>query len=189
MPIIIIEGGELVGKTSVVRALQDMIPYHTLIKLSGYPTSTVQDMRERGAMVARQYEHFKNLIATFSNDRIRTLIFDRYSTTEKVMFPHSFQFGDMADSLRFMKHMGAKQFILTAPVDVLKARYNERRAANSLENQGFRTIIEVHERYKQEAQESPIDTVIINNDGSYSIREIAEQIINEARVPIYSIDD
>ena len=189
MAIIIIEGGELVGKTSVVRALQDMIPYHTLVKLSGYPTSVVSNTEERGMMVAKQYNNLGGFISVFSEDKYRTLIFDRYSTTERVMFPESFSYGRMMSSLRLMKVMGAKQFILTAPVDILKARYDERRRHNSLENQTFHSIIDIHRKYVEESRNTPIDTTLISNDGSYTVQEIAEHIVALAGVKIHRIDD
>ena len=189
MPVIIIEGGELVGKTSIIRALQDKIPYHTLIKLSGYPTSTISSTYSRACDVAGQYDLMMPIIEKFARDRIRTLIFDRFCTTEKIMFPTSFSVGNMDIYLDHAAQYGVEQFILTAPDNVLEVRHSERVKSCDLERQQLSSILKVHEQYRREAADTPLITRLVDNDGSKSPSDIALEVIKLANIPLYSITD
>lgn len=191
MAIIIIEGGEVVGKTSIVRALQDKIPYHTLLKLSGLPTSKITDMKERGKMMEEQYNAVIPLLFSFSRQKgiERTLIIDRFSTTEKVMYRESFDYGNLLKAERYAVLCQAKQVILSAPAHVITQRFDNRCKASSLESQTLSAILDVHRRYIHESVTSPISTAMIVNDGSLTVDEIADKIINLFKIPIYQIND
>lgn len=187
MPIIIIEGGESTGKTSVVRALQDMIPYHTLIKLSGMPTNRYY-MEERARLVAQQYDLMVPIINKFTQEKLRTLIFDRYVLSEAILNNSSYKLGNMKVFDNHAKQCGVKQFILTANNEELGRRYLARTSNNNLEKQSYKSILELNDRYKSYKDYTSIDTELIDCTGK-TITEVAKLIVIKAKVQLLQITD
>jgi thymidylate kinase len=191
MPIVIIEGGELVGKTSVVRALQDMISYHTLIKLSGLPTDTGMSMAERGNMMHKQYASVLKIMEHFHNhDSDRTLIFDRFVTTEKLMFPESYESGGLSVFEKLASMYGAIQFVLVAHPETLQIRHRTRVNQNPLEKQSLRNILDINNKYYDEyADKAIIDTKLIHSSNDVTPSEMAIQIIKSAGIKLFEVKD
>lgn len=187
MPIIIIEGGELTGKTSVVRALQDMIPYHTLIKLSGIPTNRY-GIEERARLVSQQYDLMVPIINKFSQGKLRTLIFDRYVLSEAILNNPSYRLGNMKVFDNHAKQCSVKQFILTADNEELGRRYLTRTSNNNLEKQSYKSIIELNSKYKGYRDYTSIDTELIDCTGK-TITEVAKLIIIKAGIQLLQIVD
>lgn len=75
-PVILLEGADCVGKTTMIRRLQDLIPKHNLVKLSGDPLQRPENVYMRNVYLAST--------AMFHNSPLNTWLIDRYTPSERV---------------------------------------------------------------------------------------------------------
>lgn len=100
--ILIIEGAQGVGKSTVTTMLREQIPYSNLYRLSG-----IQDKSEKGK--DKLFGHFVSLIQYLETDaKINagfTHIFDRFFTTEYCYSRCGYTGNDFSNSAKFLTNM------------------------------------------------------------------------------------
>jgi thymidylate kinase len=74
-PIILLEGTDCVGKTTIIRQLQNLIPSHNLVKLSGAPG-------QKDNLYMRQVYTASTML--FQASHRNTWLIDRYTPSERV---------------------------------------------------------------------------------------------------------
>lgn len=136
--VIVLEGPDGTGKSSVARLLSDKLPLSNLIKLSGAPkeVTSAEWMQE----VYWEFCHFLVLMGNRAH-----VILDRFAPSEFVYSP-IFKGYDASYTLQFMgmlhDHVNIHYFYLTASIDTVLARIVKKSKVQDNEKHPDKTTLE-----------------------------------------------
>jgi thymidylate kinase len=175
--LLILEGVEAVGKTSIARELQNIIPLHTLIKFSGSP----KDVNDNSYM-RNIYEGCMDLFLALEK---QVLILDRFYLSEMV-YSQLFKNYDtdyLFDYDYWIKtYTDAKLFYFNASDDALQERLEKKRVEFSRENHpSFDTIKRIQREYIVQLEYLTIPVYWVETDG-LTPRQIAERVVSYAGI-------
>ena len=128
--LIIIEGAQGVGKTTITTLLREQIPYSNLYRLSGIKDKT----KEHGLpKISRHYDNLLNYLEN-ANDLGFTSIFDRIFTTEMVYSKlgyAQYDFSEIYNSLilnfsQLKEHFNIYFYVLTSSKAILERNLSKR---------------------------------------------------------------
>lgn len=185
--IIILEGADYTGKTTVSRVLQNLIPNHAYIKLSQPKDLTGQDR------VEALYNTFKataQLCEAMPNNHI---IIDRFTTSEKVYGPmfKGFQLSDYESFTAVERHMarlGAHHFLLVAGDDAMRLRYQAKvREFPNEKHVDPDMAIKVQDAYLRLYQSDHTGYIMdhdhLINTNNYAPVQVAYSVLNHTGIP------
>lgn len=146
--ILILEGTESVGKTSVARCLQELIPNHAYVKLSGTNGLIGAD---RLVTLNNTFQATNALWAAMPTNHA---VVDRFTMSERVYGPQ-YNPSLAADAYRVFDytelvaaHHGAYQFLLVADKRAIQDRLHHKRIESPNENHGStERLLDIQKRY------------------------------------------
>ena len=180
--ILVIEGTDCVGKTSVVQELQALIPRHNMVKLSAAPEPHMNIEYMKGVyqatidlVNAAKYNHF---------------IFDRFTTSERVYgWKHRSQNQEDYDHLGTyedqLAELGGYHVLLIGSRMTLEARLATKVLSHPNEaHYALEELVELQRLYLEKMWNSSFpwsNQVVIETDGK-TPREIALEIMRQTGV-------
>lgn len=177
--IIVLEGTEAVGKTSVSHVLQRLLPNHMYLKLS-QPNGLKGD--DRFYTLLRTFKYSLDLLGVaYTNNAI----LDRYTMSERVYGPlyHGFtpkQYRAFDAIELLLQTYRGHQILLTAERDTIRERLIQKAAQFPNEKHlNLDNVLRVQERYLEVAKShSAIPTLIIPTDDRTPF-EVAAEILDK----------
>ena len=175
--IVIIEGSDLVGKTTFLEKLSKTINNGYIIKNSYKPRSV-----EESKKIQEQYNHILTILrkAAKNDDSNRIILLDRFYPSQMI---YSFKRGKDEMNSRFYKRMDERMesienaevhFIwLFAPLDDLLKRFDNREE-DYIQKEELKTI---HERYEKFFHNCKLNKKAISNPDGESIDKAVDKAL------------